>query len=476
MNIMKLGAVLTLALATLAPTNTAQATPHSTAVANKYAGQFVFSNRPVPYEAKSEEGFLTSLTLKDTVHVRFWGSDTPKNLVPNCRGDVYQILYSVSINGSKRKTLDLTSVKGAKATGLRPTLHGPLTTQTTLGDALTRKTMRFVREWNSFVVPRLKVGNNTVNLSAKVRCARTLDGNAVIASKDIAIKVGAGDQAEYVKKYGPHLAPSPLPEGDKLMPLIIAEKTYRDRDVVGGRFGSGWVIKHHKYNGRPMYRYATVVLVTRLRNETSLDVCETHDISVKQQSLDGDSKYSKTPVVYGSGGRVPIACSAVALNNTVAAAGKASAANALDLTAAFAKVGRKTTSKVTIDLPMKDVKVKPEMVTKGIRLTAGRSFKLRLSKKKLKLKAYRKRSVSKSGMGNLVGLEVDEPHGYIAKYLVRGKPYYHVVGNTLGSSVGKKGKKAKRPRGERFGCQAATNSLDNAKAALKACHSVRVTK
>jgi len=174
-------------------------------MAKKHAGKFIFSTKPIPLDAKTEDGFTTSFTLKDKIFMRFWGSDTPENLNTKCRRE-RRVSYKVSVNDGKTGYMGVVRV-GKTVSALSPTgdAKRPLTTKTVFGDKVTQKTHRFIREWNGYVIPRLKEGENKVKMWATIDCGYGQKTDPTIAEAEVKITVGKGDQAAYTKKFGPLL-------------------------------------------------------------------------------------------------------------------------------------------------------------------------------------------------------------------------------------------------------------------------------
>ncbi len=285
---------------------------YSGPMAKKHAGKFIFSKKPIPLDAKTEDGFTTSFSLMDTIYMRFWGKDTPENLNTKCRKK-YRIVYRVSINGGKRLSLGYDRVDKL-ASALPPTSNPkiPLTYKTTFGDK-TQQNLRFIRAWNGAVVPRLKVGDNSVKLWGTVDCGSAKKNDPTIAATKVTIKVKKGEQAKYTAKYGPLLPKSALKGGEKLMGKVVTMMTnkWNNEHIIGGRFTTDWWVTHHEVNGRALYRSAEVCVITRLKKETNPNACRLFVIAVKQLSKDGDKKFGKNVVWGGVGRNWPISCSAV---------------------------------------------------------------------------------------------------------------------------------------------------------------------
>ncbi|HZF53363.1 MAG TPA: hypothetical protein VE093_32150 [Polyangiaceae bacterium] len=291
--------------------------PWSGPLHQKYAGQVIFSSKPIPKDGADDSSVYKEYTLGEPLYARFWSKDSPHNLMAKC-SDRHRHIIRVDVNGehagkpgARMPSIDLMQFPDNKThtmASLTGDVDVPFTTATTLKFTKDDSDSRAVREFNATVVPKLKEGDNTVRVLVNLDCGASNDSDPVVAEGTLKVKVAPGAKQEYLAKYGTQLAPSTHPENAKLAPQIaklVDDKPDWDNEVVLGArvLSPEWEPVRNQLTGVLTHHAIDAVVVVRLKKETDENACRAFPILITRDAAGGSIRWG------GNGSGVPFPCS-----------------------------------------------------------------------------------------------------------------------------------------------------------------------
>ncbi|MDI3290255.1 hypothetical protein QHF83_43485 [Polyangium sp. 15x6] len=282
----------------------------------KYAGQVVFSSKPIPKDGADDSSIYTEYTLGDPLYARFWSKESPHNLMPKCDNRQRHILR-IDVNGenagkpaSQISSFDLIEFNDNKVrtmASLTGELEVPFTKASTVTFTKADNDTRALREFNAIMVPKLKEGDNTVRVLVSMDCGASRDTDPLVAEGTLKVKVKPGAKQEYLAKYGAQLAPSPHPENDKLAPEItklVDDKPDWDNEIVLGSrvISAQWEPIRNQITGVLTHYTLDAAVVVRLKKEKDENACRVFNIGITRDAAGGSIRWG------GVGSDMPFPC------------------------------------------------------------------------------------------------------------------------------------------------------------------------
>ncbi|MDI1447492.1 hypothetical protein [Polyangium sp. 6x1] len=282
----------------------------------KYAGQVVFSSKPVPKDGADDSSVYTEYTLGDPLYARFWSKESPHNLMPKC-DDRQRHILRIDVNGehagkapSYIPSFDLIQFNDNKTrsmASLTGDLEVPFTKASTVTFTKADADTRALREFNAIVVPKLKEGDNTVRVIVSLDCGASSDSDPLVAEGTLKVKVNPGAKQEYLTKYGAQLAPSPHPENAQLAPQItklVDDLPDWDNEIVLGSrvISAQWEPIRNQITGVLTHYRLDAAVVVRLKKEKDENACRVFNIGVQRDAAGGSIRWG------GVGSNMPFPC------------------------------------------------------------------------------------------------------------------------------------------------------------------------
>ncbi len=299
--------------------------PWAGPMAEKHAGEVVFSSAPIPMDGKDDSAAYATYTLGDPLFMRFWSKDSPNNLQPcemrSLSGDfaVRQVTLHADINGegASKPIAELPSFDSyglseddsakRQMKGLSNELERAFTTPSTFGgDRASRDDA--VRNFNAYIVPKLHEGENTLRIVVALSCV-TKPERTVLAEGSIKVRVVPGAKEAYLAKYATKVPPSPHPENDRLARDIVAamkKKPDWDSEVLVGASvtSEAWQPVRHPDTGVLIAQEIEALLFVRKRSEKDPENCRAFHMHYRRDPAGGTLYYS------GTGSSTFVPCSA----------------------------------------------------------------------------------------------------------------------------------------------------------------------
>lgn len=288
--------------------------PWAGPLAQKHAGEVVFSSAPIRFDAADDSAAFTTYALGDPLFMRFWAKDAPTNLLP-CKGYTlsddsgYSITFYADVDGAGKAafgsySLGTKLVDKRQMSTLSKDPERAFTSPSLLGS---RDDDPTIRGFNSTVVPKLHEGKNTLRIVVALSCVTGTE-NPVLAEGTLDVQVPPGSKETYLAKYGPRVQPSPHPENARLVPEILAamqKKGDWDNEVfIGASVTSeAWEPVRNPDTGVLTAYEINALLFVRAKSEKDPDACRVFDMSYRRDPAGGTLYYA------GTGDSRPFPCS-----------------------------------------------------------------------------------------------------------------------------------------------------------------------
>lgn len=194
--------------------------PWTGPLAERRAGQVVFSAEPLSASSTDDEGVYQDYQLGDPLHISYFSSDSPHNLM---RGLVARVVVRVVVNDTYEPRQRLGAVVDSSGgTWSKSRIAGSLADGRALTSPETSPPSSVARKFNELVVARLREGTNSVRVSVSLEREHGSNDDRVIADQTITFHVAPGAVDAYLRRYGTTLKKSPHAENKALAAPIAA--------------------------------------------------------------------------------------------------------------------------------------------------------------------------------------------------------------------------------------------------------------
>lgn len=289
--------------------------PFAGPVAEKRAGEVVFSTAPIGMTAADDAAAIESWDLAGPLYIRYFAAESQQNLLPQCREADRRVFMDAMVNpaeGAPWQGDAVISLRHLRVESpeLRPVgsvtaaLTDSFGTPTTLWDRAHKPDDAIVA-FNSALVPQLVEGENQVVFKVQIECnGRALD----LANGTLSVSVTAGRKAAWLKAYGTR---PPVPTfkdnaatSAKVLELMRARDDWRNEEIRGAVVSSdAWEPVRNELTGVLVkYRLSTLLLVHDV-GEPNPDVCKGIDVLVSKDPAGSSLAFE------GVGTNVPLPCS-----------------------------------------------------------------------------------------------------------------------------------------------------------------------
>jgi hypothetical protein len=289
--------------------------PFSGPLAQKYAGQFVFSSKPISAQEADDSSVYASYNLGEPLYIRTFDRESPHNLKPGCKQP--RRLFRADVNGKFAGKVpatipgfgnyweDVPATRGGVS--LTYDLATPLNTPTTWSLERESHANSLIRTFNSGVVAQLQEGPNTVHLVMTLDCGTADATDLVAAEGTLSVNVAPGAKKKYLAKFGTTLGPSPHPENAKLAPQIIKvmknKRDWDNEDFMGAEVVSDdWQPIRNQDTGALVAKSVVAALVVHSKEEPNPDVCRLFTMSYARDVAGGALYFN------GTGQPTPFPC------------------------------------------------------------------------------------------------------------------------------------------------------------------------
>ncbi len=260
--------------------------PYLGPVAERRAGQVVFSSAPIARTASDDSAAYTTYDLGDPLFIRYFGADAPQNLRPGC--PQIRFIIRAEVNGEygdKKPSqwepiglYDIGDIKVRGAGSLTNVLELPVTTHLAWTSERQDAGEAVIRKFNGTVVPKLREGLNSVRLALTLDCGGAGQNDPVAAEGTLAVKVAPGAVDAYLKKYGPTLGDSPHKENKTLAREIVEVMKqlpkWDNEEFLGAWVASpDWLPIRNELSGLVVARQINAAIIVRSKAATSAKVC-----------------------------------------------------------------------------------------------------------------------------------------------------------------------------------------------------------
>lgn len=278
----------------------------------KYASKVVFSSRPIAMDAADDRAAYLRYSLGDPLYIRYWSSDSPRNLLPDC--STPRIIASAAVNGGKPDAfafydVDTEKLTERKMASLTNTLELAFTTATTYDPNETPEAGReAIRLFTANVIPKLRAGDNQLRVVVELDCGSATNKDPVLAEGTITITVKQGAVAAYLTKFGTRVAKSPFRGSRTLVSELAAalkkKSDWRNEQFIGAQIADAdWTPIRHDISGRVIAKQIDALVVVRADDARGSEECRMFRMSFRRDAA-GGALYQ-----YGTGDATPIACS-----------------------------------------------------------------------------------------------------------------------------------------------------------------------
>lgn len=192
--------------------------PWAGPVAERRAGQVVFSAEPLSASSTDDKSVYQEYTLGDPLHISYFSSDSLNNLIPRRVADV---IVRVAVNEVSEPTMRWERIANFGYPSSKKRMVGSLTGDLALTSPETSRPSNVARRFNEVVVARLREGTNSVRMSVALEPNDGSKGQ-VIAEQTITVHVAPGAVDAYLRRYGTTLKKSPHAENKALAAPIAA--------------------------------------------------------------------------------------------------------------------------------------------------------------------------------------------------------------------------------------------------------------
>ncbi len=194
--------------------------PWTGPVAERRAGQVVFSAEPLSATSTDDKSVYQDYALGDPLHISYFSSDSPHNLM---RGLVARVVVRVVVNDVYEPRQRLGAVLySSGGTWSKSRIVDSLHDGRAFTIPETSPPSPTARKFNELVVARLREGTNSVRVSVSLEREHSSNDDQVIAEQTITIRVAPGAVDAYLERYGTTIKKSPHAENKALAGPIAA--------------------------------------------------------------------------------------------------------------------------------------------------------------------------------------------------------------------------------------------------------------